>query len=706
MEFVLKNNYKYNLPKGKRLLLFGANRTGKTIISKEVNEYYDNKDGYYSLLFNRDIMANNFISTSNRNEFTVTPFANERRKLEELVNDYQKEFNLDELLKKVFNEKTSSAYSYFNRIKEMFENKNIVDVIGFEKTFTLKNLFYTEKFNFNNYFELEFIQKCIKKKTGLLRFLDLIKKMDEEKVFEKISKLEDFLDGFLPEEYLIKERIVKGNLKNCPICYSQISIESKNKIIEDLNRIIISEEIKNSFLYYVNLDEKFKDIFISFIDNYKENYVSFVEKIENSIMYYLVLNINVDNMKKLNNIINQYKEINIKSKKFYLSQEDKNSTIYKNIEKEFDRFNNYTNSKFTFEIKSGKLIVSSMHKQIDSLSLSEQKLLQFIYFRILFLQHIEEKNDKMVIIIDDPFDSYDDVYVYNMINIIFELIKLYDSNIDRFIVLSHNLISLQLLNDEFTKKGFVFTFYWLDIIQNTNEISNIKDNFKIMQKIDQNISSFGLPLKLIERMMDQYSLIVFSSIVRENSQFNWYISEDKSPNSVLKKTLAIHKKYYDIVSERINHNRKNMSIESLYRINKKLYGYPSYISKYKSVRATFNNIPSKYDDLELIQSKNGKIFKTNDLINLFVWKYLCVLKIRRLLERKLYIQLGKPDYTKIGDLICLVDKTKQNCLYDFYCKHNNLFNAFNHSSSEIIPPILIYHASYIYDALKEIEKLS
>lgn len=701
MEFILDNGYKYELPKEKRILLFGANRTGKTLICKKIDNYYNNKKGYYSLLFNRDILSSNFISTGDDNTFTVTPFANEKKQLIKQIKEFQEEFNLDKLLKNTFDEKTASAYSYFDDIKKMFDNKYMEDAIGFENSFFMKNIFYTENYQFVKYYELDFIKKCIKKKSGNLRFLDLINKMHNDNIFEKVKNIDEIFSGLSPAEYQIKNKIIENKLNECPICYSIISKENKQKIIEDLNKVILNDDIKDSFNYYASLDDMFKNLFVLLVDNYDLNYKKIINDLNNSIMYYLILSIDLDQMNKLNYVIKNYKDINEKSQKFYLSQENNNSKIYLNIESEFKKFNEYTNSNFSFEIKEGKLKVIGEKKSIGDLSLSEQKLLQFIYFRILFLQHIEEEKDKIIITIDDPFDSYDDVYVYNMINIIFELIEMYNSFIDRFIVLSHSMNSLQLLNNEFVKKKFTFGFYWLDIFHNVEEISNIKDNFKIMQKMNQNISSFGLPIKLIEKMLDPYSLIVFSSILRENSDFNCYIS--KKTNLVVQKTLNIHYKYYNLISERINHDRRNLDISRLYKINEKLYGYTNYSSTFKSVRDVFDNIPEKYYDLELMQIKDKTIFKEKDLINLFVWKYLCVLKIRRILERKLFISLNRPKYKTLGDLIDLIDKEKPNKLYDFYLKYRNFLNSFNHSSSETIPPILIYHASYIYETLKEIE---
>ncbi len=64
MQLNLKNGYEYNLPSEGRLLLFGANRIGKTLISKEINNYYENIEGYKVLLFNDDLLQSSLRSVS------------------------------------------------------------------------------------------------------------------------------------------------------------------------------------------------------------------------------------------------------------------------------------------------------------------------------------------------------------------------------------------------------------------------------------------------------------------------------------------------------------------------------------------------------------------------------------------------------------------------------------------------------------------
>lgn len=76
----LENGYYYNVPRAPRLLLFGANRTGKTLISKELNSIYDSQENITSLLFDKDIMSSNFISTKENNTYSILPYADERKK--------------------------------------------------------------------------------------------------------------------------------------------------------------------------------------------------------------------------------------------------------------------------------------------------------------------------------------------------------------------------------------------------------------------------------------------------------------------------------------------------------------------------------------------------------------------------------------------------------------------------------------------------
>ena len=113
-------------------------------------------------------------------------------------------------------------------------------------------------------------------------------------------------------------------------------------------------------------------------------------------------------------------------------------------------------------------------------------------------------------------------------------------------------------------------------------------------------------------------------------------------------------------------------------------------------------MPEKFDTFEI--RRNEKIEK-NDLLCLFVWKYLTAIKIRRILERKLSQKYGIKKYKKVGELANHDSVNKKDPLYKFYDRYKHFFKTFNHSSAQNIPAVLIYHASYIEEALEKITKI-
>ena len=73
------------------------------------------------------------------------------------------------------------------------------------------------------------------------------------------------------------------------------------------------------------------------------------------------------------------------------------------------------------QIDDGKLKVLNSDIEFSNMSKSEQNFFKFLYFDILVYQ--KQKSGKLHIIVDDPFDSYDDIYVQDSIGIIVNLIN-------------------------------------------------------------------------------------------------------------------------------------------------------------------------------------------------------------------------------------------------------------------------------------------
>lgn len=718
MQLNLKNGYEYNLPCEGRLLLFGANRIGKTLISKEVNNYYENIEGYKVLLFNDDLLQSSFISSNeNKNRYIVTPYAEEKKTIKNNLYEVRKELEIVPKLVKYFGEKTTKAYEKFPIIIEMLNNtiaikNDLVEVFPGDEMEAQFNepIFDYDGKTIEPEYDSEFINKCINKKTGTQRFLELIEALKKEGIFSKTKNVSDLFNDINSNEYFVKEKIISDNLQNCPICYSEITEANRKKIISDLSKIILKDELKKSLNYYINSDDKrFEEIIINLISNYDDTYNNFIYNLEQSILSILSKEFDIKKINIYKQRIEELENINKKTKNFIIEQEQKDSEIHKEIDKEFDIFKTFSNTELHYEIKAGQVEISIDNGRITELSMSEIKFLKFIYFRILFLQNIRiNPLLKMIVIVDDPFDSYDDIYVSNMIEIIFDLLKLNQATIEKFIVLSHSFLSLRLLNERYNNVGVNFKFYWLDIFKDNKEIININDEFKIMTKIDNNISDFGLAMKIIQKMRDSYSLIVFSSLLRENSKFNYRITKTKC--RTIKKCIVLHRSYYSIVSNNVNHDKSRMNIEQLHKLNKKMYGFPDivYMQDIKTINDVFNNIPRNSKDLCLYREyrKNRiELWKTNDLMHLLVWKFLTVLKIRRILEKKIWIELSKPKYATLSDLIKMYDENSITNNYRFYDNYKILFNSFNHTTTENIPPFLIFHADYIQDVLEKVEKL-
>lgn len=714
---ILKNNFKYNLPSDSRLLLFGANRIGKTLISKGINEFYENTNDIKPLLFNDDMMQSSFITNvENSNRYVVTPFAREKQVLKADLSKIRKELELLPVLKKHFNETTTKAYEKFPILSSKL-NKTVLNKSEKFEVYPgdLSQVEFAEPiFDFDNFnvdfkYSEDFITKCINKKNGIYRFLELIDSLEKDGIFNKIRSKNDLFDGIEQDVYFVKEKIINENYSECPVCYSIIDEEKKTKIIADLSKVIINDEIKKSLDYYLK-DIEFEKVVVNLISDYKYHYSKFLSDLETSIISIISKDFNIKTISEYQRQMSDLEKINIETKNFIIKQENKESPIYKKVGEEIESFNKFSNANLEYAINSGQLEITFPKGFLNELSMSEQKLLKFIYFRILFLQNIKAKPSlKFAVVIDDPFDSYDDVYVSSMIEIVFDLLKIYKTNIEKFIVLSHSFHSLKLLSDQYNDKNVNFKFQWLEIFKENDEIVNINDQLKIMTKIDKNISDFGFAMQIIKKMRDPYSLIVFSSLLRENSKFNSIIT--MKPSRTVKKTINIHENYYSIISEGVNHRKTVLSVRKLFKINENLYGFPKIIfseNDTKYVSDVFDKITIDYKDLELIRlfPKDGpKIWKENDLMHLLIWKFLAVIKIRRTLEKNIWIEKSKPKYKTLGDLVKMYDEKNTSENYKFYIDYKNLFNSFNHTTTENIPPFLIFHTKYIQEALERIEKI-
>jgi len=276
-------------------------------------------------------------------------------------------------------------------------------------------------------------------------------------------------------------------------------------------------------------------------------------------------------------------------------------------------------------------------------------------------------------------------------------------------IFSHSVNALKIFQNYSNLK---FELKWLEKLYNKQYILSFDDEMRILEAIGGHVSDFGLAMRIKNKFLDPFSLVVFSSIMRIGSFFNYNILA-KSKCSKVSKTIRIYEGYYKLISNYINHNRGNYSLKKLYNINKNLFGFNDTILdcyNFKNIEDIFDLVTEDYSKIKLKKiSKKGKIdqIKDNDVSLIIVWKYLLVLKIRRLLEYKTRKKFGinSYEYKELSTLFNHKKVDKNSSLYMFYKTYCPFFNSFHHSSDEFVPPFVIHPAEKLQEIYFEIKNL-
>ena len=102
---------------------------------------------------------------------------------------------------------------------------------------------------------------------------------------------------------------------------------------------------------------------------------------------------------------------------------------------------NDSNRFFCFKCNYGNVDYSKMSK-------SEQNFFKFLYFDILV--HQKKQSGNLHVIVDDPFDSYDDIYVQDSIGIIVNLVNECIHDIETIDIFSHSMDLCQVFRHIFS----------------------------------------------------------------------------------------------------------------------------------------------------------------------------------------------------------------------------------------------------------------
>ncbi len=535
-----------------------------------------------------------------------------------------------------------------------------------------------------------------KPKVADLNIFEIIEKLNKDNIRiipENIKKVVDY------DVYSIQKRINEEptKFKNCPVCFSIIDQKNLDKIRESVENGSIEKELQLSILFYLdNKSDVLKNVMAEILlcESYEEFNKKFVLEVESSIIAYLSkqyekkeISIYKENKQKVEEILKKIKDFKI----------IENNELNEYIKNKLKKHSVYKNSDIEIKIKDGKLKVVNSQVDYDKMSKSEQNYFKFLYFDILVHQKVLEGN--LHIIIDDPFDSYDDIYVQDSIAIITKLIKEHISVIDTIDIFSHSMYILDLydsLKSVYTK----FNIYWMDQIGLTKEIKIFDDRYDLFKKIEINPYDYGIILKISDKMVDKYSLVAFAALLRNEINVERLLFKQNSNNEFNNVKDKVEE-LYNKISESIDHVREEITIPELNSIINEIFYYDLTDNETQNASLLFDEISKEYVDIDIkVKTGSGNVVSVSkdDVCYILIYKILFGLKIRRLLEKKAY-DIVQEEYKEVGELI---DKIPDTPLYDYYNLYKYIINSFNHSSSRIVPPIFVYSFKSLREMYEEL----
>lgn len=682
MNLQLENGNTINMVSNKYNIFYGPNKIGKTQISRALKKYYEASDENV-LLFDDNLLSNMSIQEfTNDNSFEIMPKVQEYNKYKNKNESSKKELTVKKNIKSICSIDTKKAFTDFNYISEFIND----DVFTYRGDF--EDPLYTEE-------EIKTLFK--KPKTGLLNFLEIMDILIKDGTIIIPEKIKSMVNI---EIYNLQKKILDNRelYEKCPVCYNDITSESIELIKNSIETGTIDDTLKQSLLYYLeNPNENINRVVSEFLisNSYEEEKNKIISLIQSSILYYLKddydeknIETYLESKKELENIMKEIKDFRL----------EETSETYEYIKNKIEQHSVYKNSDIEIKIEDGKLKITNSEVEYKNMSKSEQNFFKFLYFDILVYQ--KKATGKLNIIVDDPFDSYDDIYVQDSINIIVNLINSSISDIDTFNIFSHSMYAIYLF-DSINKNALEkFNIYWLDKLNNSNEILIYNDDYKLLSKIDVNPYDYGLILKICDKLVDKYSLMTFASMLRNEINMERLLIKYNDEQDI--KDLAVKvDNIYHTISDSINHVKSDIGVLDLLNSINTIFKFNLSDDDNDTISDIFENITNNFDDIDIkVKSKSGNInlVDKQDVCYILIYKYLLGMKIRRIFESKVVNEVNM-EYENIGDLIPHLNNDK---LLSFYNTYNFVINSFNHSSSKIVPPIFVYSMNILQDIYNEL----
>lgn len=669
MNIDLKNGYKFPFDENEGFVCyFGCNSVGKTVISNALDEYFT-KQGREVLHFSNDIMEELVDFDEKSRNIQIFPKIVEIKKHDKIVEKYVELYSFKKALrdvgltnvadKKPF-EKTTECDAVdgivVDETNAIFDEKELSDIFSVEKGKATKSFYKTIT---NGSFVAQ---------VGTIR--------DESSIANSES----------PSIIAQRKQIVDDQLNTCPVCFSEITEEQMDKIKDSINDISLEEDVKDDLLFHLNKETNvrlFKEI-IANKDHFSDWLNKFRADLDDSLIAYAYSK--VDDKKAISTFRQSIVELDsLKKELSNYEISDKTSVLTeteRRIKELIEKHKIFKRNHISFSIKKGRLETKGI--DYENMSQSEKNFLKFIYFDILFLSKTRE-GKSIDLIIDDPFDSYDEANISSLLNVITDAFKNYKGLIRTANIFSHS-IRLIYLFGKVRKIINDFHLKWIEKFKGNDELRIYKDIEGFLGTIDYSPSDYWIAKTICDKAIDEYSLICSSIILREHANnCESLFSVDKEKK---------YSDFYNTVSEKVVHLRDAYyNVKNLLDELKAIFNFKNDVNNgEKKIVDIMNSIDESAIDTISVSYKSG-IGLSDSIYKLFIVKYLLSLRIRQIIQKFMQDKHSDLDKNEIGKNIELAVKNKYedlNSLISFYERNDLVFNEFAHSITKSFSPFFTY----------------
>lgn len=669
MNINLKNGYIFPYDSNKKFVCyFGCNSVGKTVISNALDDEFTNQGK--DVLHFSDYLLNEMIDVDDKTgNIQVFPKITEIKVLEIKKSSFTTKYSFSKMMKDI-GLSSAPQRKLFPKIKQCEEQGGL----AVDKTIGVYNKD-----------ELKDIFEAIKTKTKN-SFYDLITNKELIGELKNADDINSIVNSNSATINDIRKKIINNDLLDCPVCFSPLSEVSLGKIKMAMNNVALEDNIKEELLLLLEKDIN-KTIFIDFIRN-KDNTEGwlnvFKDNLDDSIIAYLYEEIGDDKaINEFRKTCNDLNVLNIEMRKYEIpNNPEEQNELDKRVHSLLKEHKVFRKAGITVQIKDGRLDMKGI-SYID-LSQSEKNFLKFLYFDILLMsKHNDSK--KVELIIDDPFDSYDESTISNLLYIIRNSFESYSASINSTYIFSHS-IRLVYLYQEVSKINCLFELKWIDKQLEDSTLQIFNDN-GFLNNVDYSPSDYWIANYIINNSMDEYSLVCASIILREFAHEHQYIC---CPSNYVND----NNDFYKEISDKVVHLRDNSyTVLDLLNSLKKLYRFKNGVINLSSrIVDVMNNIDDNAFSVISLIVPSGPV-PNDSIFKLFIVKYLISLRTRQLIQNYMVSKHNDLNKNTIGANIEIINNNHYSDMSDivlFYEKNKLLLNEFAHSFTKSFSPFFTY----------------